>query len=540
MRIRSFWGWGHEGQGPTREDKKGLARAIGEHFDLNSVEIKDAPEIDSISLRKPRVGIPDEFSDFCNNETRQRASHSYGKAFRDIVRGLNGHFPNPPDIVAFPREESEIYRLLEWCGNNSVAAIPYGGGSSVVGGIEPRICDNFKGALTIDLSAFNQVIEIDDISRAARIQAGIYGPALEEQLRPKGFTLRHFPQSFEFSTLGGWIATRAGGHFATNYTHIDDFVESLRVITPRGTIESRRLPGSGAGPSPDRMFIGSEGILGIITEAWMRLQERPLFKASAAIRFEDFEDATEAVRQLSQAGLFPSNCRVLNPAETLIAGVGDGSATIVLLGFESADHAIDTWMKRAVQCCRDHSGQIDSQEIHYKQLDREEQRKSRSGGDEGTSEAWRRSFLSAPYLRDALVSLGMITETFETAITWDRFPTFHRAVTEAVESRLNEICGGGRLSCRFTHVYPDGPAPYYTVLAPSSHGNQLAQWQEIKDAAGAAIIENGGTITHHHAVGRDHRPWYDQQRPELFASAITAAKGALDPVGILNPGVLID
>jgi len=197
------------------------------------------------------------------------------RSYRDLVRAFRRDFSEPPDWVAFPESEQAVIDLLDWCGSKNIAAIPFGGGSSVVGGVECNVGDGYAGVVSIDLTRLNQVVEIDRVSRAARIQAGIYGPALEDALRPQGLTLRHFPQSFEFSTLGGWLATRAGGHFATRYTHIDDFTESLRVVTPSGIIESRRLPGSGAGPSPDRLFLGSEGSFGIITEAWMRLQDRP-------------------------------------------------------------------------------------------------------------------------------------------------------------------------------------------------------------------------------------------------------------------------
>ncbi len=239
-----------------------------------------------------------------------------------------------------------------------MAAIPYGGGSSVVGGVEAPADGSLAGALSIDLGKLDRVLEIDPVSRAARIQAGVLGPALEDQLRPHGLTLRHFPQSFEFSSLGGWIATRSGGHFATLYTHIDDFVESLRVVTPTGVVESRRLPGSGAGPSPDRLFIGSEGILGIITEAWMRLQDRPTLRASASVTFPDFATGAATVRALSQTGLYPTNCRLLDPGEALTSGAGSGAEAVLVLGFESADHPLDAWMTRALECCRDHGGTV--------------------------------------------------------------------------------------------------------------------------------------------------------------------------------------
>jgi alkyldihydroxyacetonephosphate synthase len=402
----------------------------------------------------------------------------------------------------------------------------------VVGGVEPAVGEGYRGVVSLDLSRLDRVLEVDRTSRAARIQAGVLGPALEQQLRPHGLTLRHFPQSFEFSSLGGWIATRSGGHYATLYTHIDDFVESLRVVTPTGTLESRRLPGSGAGPSPDRLFIGSEGILGVITEAWMRLQDRPVFRAAAAVAFDDFAAGARAARAVAQAGLFPANCRLLDPGEAATAGAGSGAEAVLLLAFESADHPLDAWMARALECARDHGGRVPP--------DAGRTRRAEEGAREGAAGAWRKAFLDAPYLRDALVTMGMVSETFETAVTWDRFPVFHAGVLAAAGDAVQRVCGAGHVTCRFTHVYPDGPAPYYTVIAPGRRGAELEQWAAIKQAAADAVLALGGTITHHHAVGRDHRPWYDRQRPDAFARALGAAKAALDPNGILNPGVLID
>ncbi|MGH2922836.1 MAG: FAD-binding oxidoreductase, partial [Solirubrobacterales bacterium] len=439
------------------------------------------------------------------------------------------------------------------------AAIPFGGGTSVVGGVEARVGDGYDGVVSIDLSRMNRVLDVDATSRAALIQAGATGPALEQQLREHGLTLRHFPQSFEYSTLGGWIATRAGGHFATLYTHIDDLVESVRAVTPHGDLwESRRLPGSGAGPSPDRMLIGSEGTLAVITEAWVRVQERPRFKLSASVLFEDFAAGAAAVREISQAGLYPSNCRLLDAAESATSSAGPPGKSVLVLGFESAHHPVDGAMEIAIEAAREHGGEPG--EVRGARSDAEAPgpassrpqtaRKGAPPVSEPGSDpvgAWRHAFLFAPYLRDSMVACGVLSDTFETAITWDRFADFHAEVTETAR-RAVAAAGGGpaegpgspRISCRFTHVYPDGPAPYYTVLAKARRGDEVAQWDEIKAAVSDAVIDAGGTITHHHAVGRDHRPWYDRQRPEPFAAALRAAKAALDPDALLNPGVLID
>ncbi len=531
---RKFWGWGLEGSGPSEEQARAIARAAGARLGA-ALELAPEPRLEEVELRAPRVAPPPALAGICSAAPYERAAHSYGKAYRDIVRAARGRFENPPDVVAFPHSERDVAALLDWCGDAGVAAIPYGGGSSVVGGVEARIAGDYRGALCLDLCKLDRVLEIDASSRAARIQAGVLGPALEAELRPHGLSLRHFPQSFEFSTLGGWIATRSGGHYATLYTHIDDFVESLRVVTPTGVVESRRLPGSGAGPSPDRLWIGSEGILGVIVEAWMRLQDRPRLRASASVLFpgpEGFLRGARAVRALSQSALFPSNCRLLDPLEARNSGAGDGSAALLVLGFESADHDPGAWMQRALELCRDGGGQLP-----------EGAGRTRSDADasrEGAAGAWRKAFLDAPYLRDVLVRCAVISETFETAVTWDRFESFHQHVLSAAEQAVKRVCGSGSVTCRFTHVYPDGPAPYYTVLAPGRRGSELAQWDEIKAAASEALIQAGGTITHHHAVGRDHRPGYDAERPDGFARALRAAKRELDPRGVLNPGVLVD
>ncbi len=531
-RRRKFWGWGYEDQGPDLEQQRRMAERLAKRFDLGPLSITPPPTESELELREPRVATPDSLKAICSESTYDRAGHSYGKSFRDKVRAFRRFYPNPIDVVAFPRDEQEVVRVLEWCDGAKIAASPYGGGSSVVGGIEAPKDDRFRGAVSIDLTRLDRVLEVDRTSRAARIQAGVLGPHLEDQLKPHGLTLRHFPQSFEFSSLGGWIATRSGGHFATNYTHIDDFVESLRVITPTGAVESRRLPGSGAGPSPDRMFIGSEGILGVITEAWMRLQDRPKFRIGASIPFSDFLKAAQAVRAISQTGLFPANCRLLDEGEALNSGAANGDDSVLVVAFESADHPLEPWMKRALECCADHGGRIPREEVRT--------RTDQEATHEGAAGAWRNAFLNAPYLGDAVIAMGIISDTFETAITWDRFPDFHRQVIGRAREAVKRVCGKGTVTCRFTHVYPDGPAPYYTVMAPGKRGSELEQWDEIKQSVSDLLIELGGTITHHHAVGRDHRAWYDRQRPVGFANALRAAKHALDPRGILNPGVLID
>jgi alkyldihydroxyacetonephosphate synthase len=530
-RRRKHWGWGFEDQQPSTEQLRASAAGVASHLGMALGEVEEPVALESVRLPAPRVRPPASLAEICAEDAHARASHALGKSYSDVVRGFRGRFEHVPDLVVRPRDEADVERTLEWCSDERVAAIPFGGGTSVVGGVTPDVPGHYNGAVSIDLRALDRVLEVDAVSRAACIQAGALGPQLESQLGEHGLTLRHFPQSFEYSTLGGWIATRAAGHFATLWTHIEDFVESVRAIAPAGVWESRRLPGSGAGVSPDRMLAGSEGTLGVITQAWVRVQPRPTHRSSAGVRFASFLDGAECVRAISQSGLHPSNCRLLDAGEAALTLAGDGSHALLVLGFESADHPVQEATARALVLCAEHGGAVSES--------REQGVETGGGGDAVSS--WRGAFLGAPYVRDALVAMGVLAETFETAITWERFPAFHERVIAATEQAVREVCGEhGRVFCRFTHVYPDGPAPYFTVLAPARRGEEVEQWAAIKRAASDEIIKGGGTITHHHAVGRDHRPWYDRQRPGLFAAALRTAKVAVDPAGIMNPGVLID
>jgi alkyldihydroxyacetonephosphate synthase len=459
----SHWGWGREADRFSGDEVRAAAAAIVEHLGFGSADVESPVPLEAVALTEPRLPVPS--APWASASDYARALHHRGRSYTDVVRGFRGLYSSPPDVVARPGSEAEVEAVLEWAADVDAVVVPFGGGTSVVGGVEVLDPSPHAGVVALDLHALDRVLEVDPVSRAARIQAGAPGPVLEAQLAEHGLTLRHYPQSFELSTLGGWIATRAGGHFATNWTHIDDLVESVRAMSYAGAWESRRLPGSGAGPSPDRALIGSEGILGVITEAWVRVQARPTFRSSASV----------------------------------------------------ADHDVAPWAARAREICGGHGGEWEER-----------------GGGAG---AWRSAFLRAPYLRDVFVACGVLSDTFETAITWDRFADFHASVTGAVEEALG---GEGWVTCRFTHVYPDGPAPYFTVLAPARRGDEVDQWAEIKAVAAEAVIAGGGTITHHHAVGRDHRPWYDRQRPEPFAAALRAAKTAVDPDWRLNPGVLVD
>ena len=531
-RRRKHWGWGYEDQQPPADQFEAAAKVLCEQLGYGLEQVEQPLALAQLRLADPSVPIPTRLAAFSAADTHARASHALGKSYADVVRGFRGHFEHPPDFVCRPRDEIELEAVLEWCSAEGVAAIPFGGGTSVVGGVTPDVGERYNGAVSVDLGELDRVLEVDEVSSAALIEAGATGPRLEDQLRERDLTLRHFPQSFEYSTLGGWIATRAGGHFATLWTHIEDLVESVRAITPSGVWESRRLPGSGAGISPDRMLAGSEGTLAVITRAWVRVQRRPQHRSSRGVRFGSFAAGAEAVRAISQAGLHPANCRLLDAGETALMMRREGSDSLLVLGFESVDHPLEESMKRALALCAEHGGRPTGEDAGIG---------AAAGGGADPVTSWRDAFLAMPYLRDVMVAAGVLAETFETAITWERFPALHERVTRAAAEALAPSARGqARVNCRFTHVYPDGPAPYFTVLAPARRGEELEQWQQVKAAVSNAILQEGGTITHHHAVGRDHRPWYDRQRPDPFARALRGAKAALDPAGVMNPGVLIE
>ncbi len=537
-RRRSHWAWGYEDELLTGTELRQTAELVAAGAGLPLPDDLEEPvPLARVRLPAPRVAVPGRLAAVCSQEAHDRALHAHGMAYRDLIRAFRGQFDHVPDVVARPRHEDDLTELLGWCEEAGLALIPFGGGTSVVGGVEPRVAGSYAGTVSADLSLLSRVLAADPVSGAALIQAGATGPGLNAQLAAHGLTLRHFPQSYEFSTLGGWIATRAGGHYATGPTHIDDLVEAVRAVTPAGVWESRRLPGSGAGVSPDRMLLGSEGILGVITQAWVRVQRPPARRAAASVRFGSLSAGAEAVRAITGSGLAPANCRLLDPAEAALSAGGDGSHALLMLGFEAAGHEVTAWLDAALKLAGQHGGTWD--EVRASSRPRRGGPGGGQGGGQG--DQWRGAFLRMPYLRNVFPAVGLIAETFESAVTWDRFPAFHESVTAAAVAATREACGTpGVVTCRFAFAYPDGPAPYYTVLAPGRRGEEVGQWDAVKAAVSDAVLAAGGTITHHHAVGRDHRPWYDRQRPAPFAAALRGAKAALDPKGILNPGVLID
>ncbi len=460
-RARKHWGWGYADEQPPPAALRAQAAALSGHLGFGSLEPQ--PPAALPPLPAPRLAPPPApLGALCDASDATRARHALGSSYGDVVRGFRGEFAAPPDVVVHPTSELDVERVLEWALGVGAAVIPYGGGTSVVGGVEPRGLDGYAGVVTVDLTKFDRVLDVDRTSLAARIQAGAAGPVLEAQLALHGLTLRFYPQSFELATLGGWIATRAAGHFATGPVHIDDLVESVRALTPAGRWASRRLPGSGAGVSPDRLLLGSEGALGLITEAWVRVRPRPTRRASAAVRFPSFTSGAAAVREIVQSGARPANCRLIDAGEARLTGAGDGRGALLVLGFESAGAEVDPALAAARRICESNGGQVQERA---------------AGAERAAGEtSWREAFLRAPYLRDTLVAIGVLSETFETAVTWERLDGFVETVGASAREAVRQACGAGSVTCRLTHAYPDGAAPYFTVLAPVTRGDELAAW----------------------------------------------------------------
>ena len=524
--MRSWWGWGDQDRHLDGEALDGLASLVADR--LGSDVPTPVPVRDPRTLPPaPSLQVPAALAGLLSTDPVDRVRHSRGNAYRDVVRALHGELPAYVEAVARPRSADDVERLLDWASDDGVACVPFGGGTSVVGGVTTP---PDRKVVALDREQLAGVDEVDEVSLAAHVRGGTYGPAINDALRDRGLTLRFFPQSWEFSTLGGWVATRAGGHFATGPTHIDDLVEAVDAVTPAGRWASRRLPASGAGPSPDRVLLGSEGTFGVVTGAWVRVQRRPTFRASATVAFHDLHAGLDALRAITQAGLRPANARLLDPAEAQLNGAGDGRSAVLALGFEGADHPLGPALARTLELCRDHGGTV-TDGPHERQGDR-------TGETSGGAGQWRAAFLNAPYLRDALVRLGVVVETFETAVTWDRVHDLVDDVAAAARDAAEDACGAAVVTTRVTHTYPDGCAPYFTVLAPGRRGDEVAQWDAVKTAASDAILAAGGTITHHHAVGRDHAPWYRRQVPDLHQRSLSAVKRELDPDGVCNPGVL--
>jgi len=528
QKTRNPLGWGYLEDALGDEERRAIAGVLGKVFRLDDEHFRPCPPVDGVPLRRARVEPPREMAGLVSGDHADRVLHCIGRSFRDLASLRSGQELAAPDVVATPGNAEELARVLEWANRDGLGVIPFGGGSSVVGGVTPDpAMDRCNGCVSLDLQGLSRVLEISERDRVAHVEAGILGPALDAALRPRGLTMRYYPQSYFHSSVGGWIATRGAGHYSTLHAKIEDQVESLGVLLPDGRrLRTRALPASSVGPDPNRLWCGSEGALGVLTDARLRVQARPRYKATRGVVFPDFESALEAGRGIVQAGLWPAQLRILDPDEHRMSNALTGrvvSGALMILGFESSVFPVDEPLRLARELCRAHGGAA---------------RQDRAGPRQGPEvDNWRQAFFRQPYVRDFLLDYAVIADTFETAVPWSRLPGFYHQVREITRKAVDRVCGAGAVTCRTTHAYPDGVCLYFSFNGQGRHEALAEQWWEIKTAASDAVLAGGGTISHHHAMGRDHKRWARQELPSAFRGAIRAAKRELDPGAIMNPGL---
>jgi alkyldihydroxyacetonephosphate synthase len=457
-----------------------------------------------------------------DHETRVR--HTRGKSTPDLLRMRHGDGADAPDAVVLPADHDEVLAVVRWAGEHRVAVVPFGGGTSVVGGLAARR-DGFAGVLALDLRRLDRLVSVDPVSGTAVLEAGLLGPRAEELLGEHGLTLGHFPQSFEYASIGGFAATRSSGQASSGYGRFDALVQGVRVATPIGTLELGSAPAGAAGPDLRELVLGSEGAFGVITSVTVRVRPRPAYKVYETWRFDTFAQGTSALRALAQEGISPAVLRLSDENETAVnladpeqVGAGGGSGGVVMVtGFEGTPASVGTRRGLVADRLRDLGGH--------------------SLGEQGGA-AWEAGRFHGPYLRDSLLDVGVLVETLETATFWSRLPALYDAVREALATALSSDAGSPLVLCHISHVYETGASLYFTVAARQV-GDGLEQWARAKAAASDALVAAGATITHHHAVGRDHRPWLAAELGPVGVEMLRAVKERLDPHGVLNPGILV-
>jgi alkyldihydroxyacetonephosphate synthase len=536
-----WWGWGEDGHAVPlppaaetllREELGADPEARRPPVSLEQVSVADSRLPDAARERlAAAVG-----AEHVRDGREERIAHAVGRSYPDLVRIRSGDASSAPDAVVLPTSAEQVAAVLAACAEQRVAVTPFGGGTSVVGGVEP-VRDGMAAAISLDLRRLDGTVEVDRTSLTARLDAGLFGPEAERRLGAEGVTLGHFPQSFEYSTVGGWVATRSAGQASTGYGRIDELVEGVRCITPAGELGTHALPASAAGPSVRELIVGSEGVLGVICEATVRVRPAPAARRYEGWSFRSFAEGCEAFRVMEQADGAADVCRLSDEDETRLsmAMVSTGSRSerlrrrylrlrgheggcIAIIGFEGDEEDVERRRRHTSALLRGGGG------ISL----------GRPPGD-----AWLRSRYAGPYLRDELLDRGVMVETLETATTWTDLANVHGAVAGALGSALGERGTPPLVMCHVSHLYPSGASLYFTFLARQEEDAALAQWRAAKTAASEAVMAGGGTITHHHAVGRDHRPWMRAEVGELGIELIRAAKERLDPAGIMNPGKLL-
>ncbi len=547
-----WWGWGDLDQRFDAENRENIMPFMKENLGmkLDRDRFTD-PTLDEIDLAAPRIGddVIKTLKEICSDENVsvdrfQRVSHSMGQSYRDTLRFRMRRVDRPVDVVIWPREEDEIVRILRLGEEKNLSVIPFGGGSSVTGGVEP-MAENKAGAISMDMARLNRVLRVDATSQTAVIQAGALGPEIEEQLNAQGYTLGHFPESFDHSTLGGWLATRASGRQSTGYGDIADMILAMRMVTPRGIVDTRRVPSTSAGPSVLQLCVGSEGYMGVITEATMKIRPYPEVFDYRGLIFRNFAAGVSAIREMLQQGMVPTCVRLSDRTETALA-----QAFRSTTGNKWKRKAEDVALK--VLASRGYSFEDgafmvlglegEREEVEYLRAGMLRLCRKLGGFHLGTSpgKQWYNSRHATAYFREQLINWGVLVDTIETATTWDNLLHLYGEVRSALRSALEEGGGKSMVGCHVSHSYREGSSLYYTFFAPmAQEGKEEEQWERVKRAASEAIMEYGGTISHHHGVGYEHAPWMRQEVGDISLQALGAVKEVMDPVDIMNPGKLL-
>ena len=537
-----WWGWGEDGH--TVAMPETAAALLRDELAIDRSVRSRPVALDEVRLPEPRLPVAarERLRDAVGAENVRddrdsRVGHAAGRSYPDLVRLRSGDGSSAPDAVVLPGSAAQVAAILTACAEHRVAVVPFGGGTSVVGGVEP-VGDGFEGAVSLDLRRLDRIASIDRISLTATLEAGLSGPQVERALAAEGLTLGHFPQSFEYSTVGGWVATRSAGQASTGFGRIDELVEGLRVIAPAGEIAARALPASAAGPDLRELLVGSEGVLGVVCDATLRVRRAPVASRYEGWWFGSFAEGREALRVMEQADASPDVARLSDEDETrfsLAFAYGAGAGMAARLG-----RAYLRARTRESGCLAIIGFEGDAEDV--------ERRRVRTGsllrGGGGIAmgrhpgDVWLQSRYAAPYLRDELLDRGALVDTLETAGSWSDLDRIYRATGDALRTSLADRGTPPFVMCHISHLYRSGASLYFTFLA-RQEGDALAQWRAAKRAASEAIVGAGGTITHHHAVGRDHARWMRAEVGEMGLELIRAAKERLDPAGIMNPGKLL-
>ncbi|MFG2132818.1 FAD-binding oxidoreductase [Streptomyces sp. NPDC048751] len=502
-------------------DLLGVQPSDAEPVALDAIAVPE-PTLDTGTLRALLVAVGGR-APCLRTDAETRVRHTRGKSTPDLLRIRGGDVDDVPAAVVLPESHDEVLAVLAVCEEHGLALVPFGGGTSVVGGLTP----GRRGAfVALDLRRMDRLLALDPVSRTATLQPGLRAPQAEALLAEHGFTLGHFPQSYEWATIGGFAATRSSGQASAGYGRFDEMVLGLTLATPRGTLDTGRAPRSAAGPDLRQLVLGSEGAFGVITSVTVRIRPVPQTRLYEGWRFASFQEGADALRRLAQDGPRPTVLRLSDETETLIglaqpdaigSGAEQNAGCLAIAGFEGTPRDTAHRRERAAAVLRDCGG-------------------TPLGAEPG--EKWAQGRYSAPYLRDALLDAGAFAETLETATFWSRVPDLYASVRETLTKTLTESGTPPLVMCHISHVYDNGASLYFTVV--SAQGDDpVAHWTRAKRAANEAILAAGGTISHHHGVGTDHRDWYVREAGPLGVDALRAVKERLDPSGVLNPGVLL-